>query len=257
MNISGVHGSQQADSSNVVKKQSSDPVIKEAQEKIEELRKKIKSLADDDTLDARTKAEQKKAMQEQISELNRQIRERKAELRKQEYELKKAREGGMGGRESTAYKGGADIFSVQGANAFLKAQNPVEISNALGELKQGMELTARRLAKEIATDVGRGADTSAKENMLADLKEGIANTKHNQVEVLVDANIAMSSAGDDTEEEEVEDPEEEKAEGGNENENESGNENVNGDGIRIEGIYNKDGNWSVEEKTGADYENKA
>lgn len=255
MNVSGVHGSQQT-SSSVVKKQSSDPVIKEAQEKIEELQKKIKSLTDDDTLDAKTKAEQKKAMQEQISELNRQIRERKAELRKQEYEAKKAREGGMGGRTANAYKGGADIFSIQGTNAFLKAQNSVKISNALGELKQSMEITAKRLSKEIAIDVGRGADTSVKENMLADLKEGIANTKHNQVEVLVDANIAMSSAGDDTEDEEVEDPEEEKAEGVNESEKES-DDSIEYDGIKIEGIYNKDGNWAEEENTGGEYEDKA
>lgn len=250
MNVSGVNSSQQS-SSGALKKQSTDPVIKEAQDKIEELKEKIKALSDDDTLDARTKAEQKKEMQEQISELNMQIRQRQAELRKQEYESKKAKEGAT---EATAYKGNGDIFSVKGTNALLSAQNSISISNDLGELAYGMEITARRLSKEIMKDVERGADTSAKENMLADLKEGIVNTRHNQVEFALEANLAMSSAGDSEEEEEVEGAEEEKSDVEN-TEGEIGG--TGNDGIKIEGIYDKDGNLTAESGTDSEYEDRA
>lgn len=61
MQVSGVKGSQQA-AVGVNRKQSSDSIIREAQDKIAELKERIKSLADDDTLDAESKAEQKKAI---------------------------------------------------------------------------------------------------------------------------------------------------------------------------------------------------
>ena len=252
MQISGVHGSQQT-AAGVNKKESSDPIIKEAQDKIAELQKRMKELVNDDTLDADSKAEQKKEMQMQISELNSQIKQRQAELRKQEYESKKAREPKSGG---SVHKGSADAFSIKGANALLSACNAVKISDALGDLAKGMELTARRLSSEIEKDIERGADVSVKENMLSDLKEGIANTKNNQLEVLVDANLTMNSAAEDEEEEAAVVTEEgEKAEGENAEVTEEEN-GVKSDDIKIEGIYDKDGNLSEEIKTESDYEIK-
>ncbi len=255
MQISGIQGSQQS-AVGVNRKQSSDSIIREAQDKIAELKERIKSLAADDTLDAESKAEQKKELQLQISELNTQIKQRQAELRKQEYESKKAREGKADG---TVYKGKRDVFSIKGVNALLSAQNSIDISNDLGSLAQRMELTARRLNREIQNDIARGADVSAKENMLSDIKTGIANTKSNQVEVLCDANLTMNSAA-----EEEEAGEEENAVEGEKN-TESGeeegktetvvnvNENVE---IRTEGAYDKNGDFAGTEKVGAKYEVK-
>lgn len=252
MQISGVQGSQQA---GVNKKQSSDPIIKEAQDKIAELQKRMKELVNDDTLDAKSKAEQKKEMQAQISELNTQIKQRQAELRKQEYESKKARESKSGGN---VHKGDADAFSVQGTNALLSACNAVKISDALGDLAKGMELTARRLSSEIETDIERGADVSVKENMLSDLKKGIANTKSNQLEILVDANITMNSAAEDEEEGAVvEDTEEDEETEGENAEGSEGDTSIKSDGMIIEGIYDKDGKLSAESKEESDYEDRA
>ena len=252
MQISGVQGSQQA---GVTKKQSSDPIIKEAQDKIAELQKRMKELVNDDTLDAKSKAEQKKEMQAQISELNSQIKQRQAELRKQEYESKKARQSKSGGG---VHKGSADAFSVQGTNALLSACNAVKISDALGDLAKGMELTARRLSSEIEKDIERGADVSVKENMLSDLKEGIANTKNNQLEILVDANITMNSAAEVEEEGVVKGTEESEETDGENAEVSEGETSIKSDGIKIEGIYDKAGNWVEEENgEGKDYEDRA
>ena len=252
MQISGVQGSQQA---GVTKKQSSDPIIKEAQDKIAELQKRMKEIVNDDTLDAKSKAEQKKEMQAQISELNSQIKQRQAELRKQEYESKKARQSKSGGG---VHKGSADAFSVQGTNALLSACNAVKISDALGDLAKGMELTARRLSSEIEKDIERGADVSVKENMLSDLKEGIANTKNNQLEILVDANITMNSAAEVEEEGVVKGTEESEETDGENAEVSEGETSIKSDGIKIEGIYDKAGNWVEEENgEGKDYEDRA
>ncbi len=255
MQVSGVKDSQNT-AVGVSQKQSSDPVIKDARDKIAELKERIKALADDDTLDAKSKAEQKKELQLQISELNTQIKQRQAELRKQEYESKKARENKPDG---TVYKGKADIFSVKGANALLSAQNAFNISDDLGDLAHSMELTARRLNKEIQTDIERGADVSAKEAMLSDLKVGIANTKSNQVEILCDANLTMNSAAEEGEEEEETAAEGEENAEGEEGEIKTelnGNNTESGD-IKIEGIYDKNGNLADNKENEAEYEAKA
>lgn len=252
MQISGIQGSQQS-TVGVNRKQSSDLIIREAQNKIAELKERIKSLADDDTLDAESKAEQKKELQLQISELNTQIKQRQAELRKQEYDSKKAREGKADG---TVYKGKRDVFSIKGVNALISAQNSIDISNGLGSLARRMELTARRLNSEIQKDIARGADVSAKENMLSDIKVGIANTKSNQVEVLCDANLTMNSAAE-------EELEENAAEGEKNTEGVENGDNteivVNGNeigDIKTEVIYDKNGDLAGDEKVGAEYEVK-
>lgn len=253
MQVSGVKGSQQA-AVGVNRKQSSDSIIREAQDKIAELKERIKSLADDDTLDAESKAEQKKQLQLQISELNTQIRQRQAELRKQEYESKKAREGKTGG---TVYKGKGDVFSIKGVNALLSAQNSIEISNDLGSLAKRMELTTKRLSREIQKDIARGADVSAKENILSDLKVGIANTKSNQVEVLCDANLTMNSAAEE-EDEEASVEGEKNVEGKEaEGKTENGENIIESDGIKTEGIYDKNGSLADNEESGAKYEAEA
>ena len=82
MNISGVQSQNTAAYQQVNKQQGDDPVIKNAQSQIDELRKQLQQLAENEEMDPKTKTEKKQQIQQQISDLNAQIRQRQMEIRK-------------------------------------------------------------------------------------------------------------------------------------------------------------------------------
>lgn len=251
MQISGIQSTQQT--ANVNNRQSSDPVIKNAQNQIAELQKRLQALAEDGETDAKTKADKKKEIQQQIADLNTQIRQRQAEMRKQQQEpkenYKKKAE-----REAEQKQAKAGAFTARGTQALISAENSVKQSDTLGAVVTDLEGKERILKRQIATDAARGADTSAKQTELSKIKEHISGAKEDQAEVLGEANKTLKAAAEYDKEERKAEKSKEKDE---EKESEKSGETEEKK-IKTEGIYDKDGNWVEEEDDeGKDYEDRA
>lgn len=242
MQISGIQSQNAASYNSVNKQQGNDPVIKNAQSQIEELRKQLQELAENKEMDPKTKSDKKQQIQQQISDLNTQIRQRQVELRKEQQAPKQSAEK-QAEKEQMEEKTGANAggFSKTGTNALISAANSVEVSDAVGKINTSLKGQAKVLTAQIKTDAANGADVTAKQAELEKVNKGIQNTSSAQAEALGKADSELKNAADvETEKENVKDKD-----GDNDNDKE----------IKVDGMYDKDGN-RVEEKEESEFEDE-
>lgn len=236
MQITGVQQNT-ASYQQVNKQQGDDPVIKNAQSQIEELRKQLQQLAENKDMDPKTKTEKKQQIQQQISDLTAKIRQRQNEMRREKQASSKARADAPreeAKNESAAVSGG---FSKNAAGALISASNALDNADALSGLNAKLSGRARELSAEIETDLKKGADVTAKQAELDKVNKGVKNTASAAADVLSEAGETLENAAD----------KEDEAAG------------VKEDEIKTEGMYDKDGN-RTEEKHGdeeSDFEDKA
>ena len=182
--------------------QSDDPVIKNAQSQIEELRKRMQALAKNEDMDADTKREKRQELQQQISDLQVTIRQRQLELRnkKQQESIEKA-EAARAKTQPDSVKEAkqAGAFTTKGMNAVLSAGNAMEISKAQGDLASRLEGRANELKSEIKLDKARGADTREKSDELAKATRGAKKAQSDQIGTLGKAVKELKEAKDEDE----------------------------------------------------------
>ena len=224
---------------------SDDSIIKNARQQIEDLKRQIKELAENDKMDAKTKSEKKQELQKQINELNVRIRQREMELRKQQQEAKEnpQREEAKAAAEN-AVKPEKVGFSKEMTGAVVAASTHLDVAGAMSEVSAKLSGRAGELETEIATDIGRGAATSAKENELFKVKNGAKNSADAAVSGLAEAGEKLENAAEaDKESDSVDEKED------SEEENE----------VRTDGMYDKDGNRVEDENenVGDEYEDRA
>lgn len=236
MQITGVQQNT-ASYQQVNKQQGDDPVIKNAQSQIEELRKQLQQLAENKDMDPKTKTEKKQQIQQQISDLTAQIRQRQNEMRREKQASAKARADAPREEAKNESAGVSGGFSKNAAGALISASNALDNADALSGLNAKLSGRARELSAEIETDLKRGADVTAKQAELDKVNKGVKNTASAAAKVLSEADERLENASD--EEKETEDVKEEE--------------------IKTEGMYDKDGN-RIEEKHGneeSDFKDKA
>lgn len=188
---------------------SDDPVIKNAQSRIEALQKQLQQLAKNEDMDADTKREKRQELQQQISDLNAAIRQRQMELRnkKQQENMEKAA-AARAKNEPEAVARHAGAFTTKGMNAVLSAGNAMEISKAQGDLAARLDGRANELKSEIALDKARGADTREKSEELAKAARGTKKAQSDQIGTLGKAVKELKDAEDNDRNTSQEDEEE-------------------------------------------------
>ena len=129
MNITGIQSQNTAAYQQVNKQQGDDPVIKNAQSQIEELRKQLQQLAENKDMDPKTKTEKKQQIQQQISDLNTQIRQRQAEMRKEKQSPKENTQRAAAEAETKKENAKAGGFSAASASALISASNALSIAD--------------------------------------------------------------------------------------------------------------------------------
>ena len=203
MNIAGVSVSQGTGAAQQVNRsEAQDSVIKSLQSRIEEIRNQMRELEKHEDLDPKSKADKKAEMQKQISELQAQIRQRQAEMREEKLQpteqskQKQAEKQAEQEAKQQAKTGTTAAFSKTGANAFLSADNAMDISKAHGGVATALEVRARELAAELRSDSSRGAATEQKQEELADVTARAKKARGEQVSVLGEANKEMSHAAE-------------------------------------------------------------
>lgn len=246
MNISGVQSQNTAAYQQVNKQQGDDPVIKNAQSQIDELRKQLQQLAENEEIDPKTKTEKKQQIQQQISDLNAQIRQRQAEIRKEKQASKENPQRTAAEAKTKEENEKASGFSAASTSALISASNSLDVADSLSSLHSKLKGRARELTSEIETDKTRGADITAKQSELDKVNKGVKNTAIAHAQVLDEADDALKNAAEsdadalsEKESKNVKEKEEEEKE------------------IKTNGMYDKDGN-RLEDKDGeSDFEDKA
>lgn len=243
MQISGISNSAQNTSQGVTRQQSEDQIIKNAQAQIEALRKQIQELAENKELDPKVKSEKKQELQKQITELNTQIRQRQAELRKEKSQPTEQSQKKQAEKEAKAENKPGGAISRRGFNTLLSADNAVSLSNVHGSVASSLEGRAKELSSEIKQDGGRGAVTEQKQNELAEISSHAKKARNAQAETLGEANKNMKKSA------EIENEADKKADKDKSREEE----------IKVDGIYDKDGNRIERNDPGDNrsYEDKA
>ena len=243
MNIAGVSGSQGTGAAQQVSRsEAQDSVVKSLQSRIEEIRNQMRELAKNEDLDPKSKSDKRAEMQKQISELQAQIRQRQAEMQKEkmqptEQDKQKQAEKQA---EQEAKTGTAAGFSKTGANAFLSADNAMDISKAQGSVATALTGRARELAAELISDSSRGAATEQKQEELADVTARAKKARGEQISSLGKANKDMIDAA------EIDAKTKEKAEASDENR------------PAVHGKYDKDGRRvSEDDPEEKDFEDRA
>lgn len=246
MNISGVQSQNTAAYQQVNKQQGDDPVIKNAQSQIDELRKQLQQLAENEEMDPKTKTEKKQQIQQQISDLNAQIRQRQAEIRKEKQASKENPQRTAAEAETKKENAKAGGFSTASASALISASNALGTADALSSLHSKLKGRARELSAEIEIDKGRGADITAKQNELDKVNKGVKNTAAAHAEVLGEADDALKNAAE-SDAEALSEKDKESVKEKEEDEKE----------IKTKGMYDKDGNRIEDKDEESDFEDKA
>ncbi|MDE7281604.1 MAG: hypothetical protein K2N36_07685, partial [Ruminiclostridium sp.] len=214
-------------------------VIKSLQSRIEEIRNQMRELAKNEDLDPKAKADKKAEMQKQISELQAQIRQRQAEIREEKMqptEQSKQRQAEKQAEQEAkqqAKTGVKAAISKTGANAFLAADNAMDISKTHGKVANALTGRARELAAELRSDSSRGAATEQKQEELAKVTARAQKAKGEQVSALGKANKELNNAA------EIDAKTKEKAKADKNSQDE--------EKIKIEGRYERDGS-RIDEK---------
>lgn len=244
MNISGVQSQNTAAYQQTNKQQGDDPVIKNAQSQIDELRKQLQQLAENEEMDPKTKTEKKQQIQQQISDLNAQIRQRQAEIRKEKQASKENPQRTAAEAKTKEENAKASGFSTASASALISVSNSLDVADSLSSLNTKLKGRARELSAEIEIDKARGADITAKQSELDKVNKGVKNTAVAHARVLGEADDALKSAAESdaealSEKENVKEKEEDKKE------------------IKTKGMYDKDGNRIEDKDEESDFEDKA
>lgn len=189
--ITGIASKNSKTSSNVVafnagkKGEEEDNAVTRLQDQINSLRERVQSIAENDSLDAKTKAELTRNVKEQMGELTQQLNQRRLELRQQELEEEEeAQSKGKAPDSDQASKDTGksryDTFTKDDglggiSNAMMSASNSVKLSR----LQQG--IAARKegeigiLEKQIQKDtklIGRTVPAGLQEIPPSDKQDG-------------------------------------------------------------------------------------
>lgn len=189
--MTGIAGKSSKTPSNVVmfnagkKGEEEDNAVTRLQEQINSLRERVQSIAENDSLDAKTKAELTQNVKEQMGELTQQLNQRRLELRQQELEEEeeaqskgKAPDGDQASKDTGRSR--YDTFTKDDglsgiSNAMMSASNSVKLSR----LQQG--IAARKegqigiLEKQIQKDtklIGRTVPAGLQEIPPSEKQDG-------------------------------------------------------------------------------------
>lgn len=182
-----------------------DEYSKGIQQQISEAQQELQELSANKELSMEEKMEKRQAIQQEITALQQQLRQHQIEQRRQQQEqsqTKQTQESSQSAqRQETSSQAGMQGLSGSVMAAMLSADNAMRQSEVQGRVATQMKGQANILESEIQQDKARGADTTKKEEDLADLQTRVQQTTASQVSTLSEAGAQVTDAAEQTDEE--------------------------------------------------------
>lgn len=172
-----------------------DAVSKEMQRQIEETKKQIQELSENQKMPPEEKMKKRQELQKQLTDLTNQLRQHQIEQRRQKQQEKKqgtSMDDMLGGSRKTAKTGGKAGaakagLSKAGMKALISSDTAMKQADAQGSVATGLEGRAGVLEAEIKQDGSRGMDVLDKKEELAELQQRTSDTLTSQGETLGEA----------------------------------------------------------------------
>lgn len=172
-----------------------DAVSRDIQRQIEETKKQIQELSENQKMTPEEKMKKRQELQKRLAELTNQLRQHQVEERRQKQQEKKqgtSMDDLLGNsRKMAKSKGGPKApgagMSKAGMKALISADTAMKQAGVQGSVAAGLEGRAGVLEAEIKQDGGRGLDVSGKQEELAKAEQRASDTLAAQGETLGEA----------------------------------------------------------------------
>lgn len=178
-----------------------DPMVRDLQRQIEDLKNRMKELSSNPELTAEMKAKKRQEIQKQISDLEVQLRQRQIEV-KREDAMKKRQENysmdEMLGTKQQVKKSGkqSEGLSTGSMEAMISADASVKQADVHGSVARTMEGKAGVLEAEIKQDSAMGCKPEGKEEALAEVQAKADEAASAQMGALAQANETAKKAAE-------------------------------------------------------------
>lgn len=167
-----------------------DPVSKNIQNRIANMREQLQTISADESMSAEDKMKKRQEIQREISNLNQQLRQHEIEQRKEQQAKKQPAEDFPKPRiKSGKRRSGLSQASMQ---AMISADSAMKQASVQGSVSSAMDGRAGVLKAEIKQDAGR--DNSDKKAELAEVEQKSMDADASQMSTLADANKAVEAA---------------------------------------------------------------
>lgn len=176
--------------------QAMDSYSKNIQSQIANKQKEMQELSKSEDMSLEDKMKKRQEIQQEIADLNNQLRQHQIEQRKEQQSKGSSMDDMLGGNrqaQKKSAKSGTGMSSASMA-AIISADMSMGQVKVQSQVKTDMEGRAGVLKAEINLDAGRGGNTGAKEEELADIEEKVNNVTSSQMSALSDINKNLEEA---------------------------------------------------------------
>ena len=176
-----------------------DPMVRELQRQIEDLKNRMKELSSNPELTAEMKSKKRQELQKQISDLEVQLRQRQMEVKREEAMKKRTENYSMDEMLGTKRQTGKSDkqsagLSTGSMEAMISADESMKQADVHGSVAKKMEGKAGVLEAEIKQDSAMGCKPEGKEEALAEVKAKAGEATVAQMSTLAQANRVVSEA---------------------------------------------------------------
>lgn len=178
-----------------------DPMVKDLQRQIEDLKNQMKELSSNSEMSPEMKSKKRQDLQKQISDLEVQLRQRQMEVKREEAMEKRQKNYSMDemlGTKQQAKKSGKEStgLSAGSMEAMISADASVKQADVHGSIAKKMEGKAGVLEAEIKQDSAMSCAPEGKEEALAEAQAKAYEASSAQLGALAQANKAVKEAAE-------------------------------------------------------------
>ena len=178
-----------------------DPMVKDLQRQIEDLKNQMKELSSNSELTPEMKSKKRQDLQKQISDLEVQLRQRQMEVKREEAMKKSSQDYSMDEMLGTKQRAGKSDKQNTGLSsgsmeAMISADASMKQADVHGSTARKMEGRAGVLEAEIKQDSAMGCKPEGKEEALAETKARANEATAAQMGSLAQANKATKEAAE-------------------------------------------------------------
>lgn len=178
-----------------------DPMVKDLQRQIEDLKNQMKELSSNSEMSPEMKSKKRQDLQKQISDLEVQLRQRQMEVKREEAMEKRQKNYSMDemlGTKQQAKKSGKEStgLSAGSMEAMISADASVKQADVHGSIAKKMEGKAGVLEAEIKQDSAMSCAPEGKEEALAEAQAKANEASSAQLGALAQANKAVKEAAE-------------------------------------------------------------
>ncbi len=159
-----------------------DAYSKHIKTQIAQIQKEMQQLSSNEELSAEEKQKKRQEYQQKITELNNQLRQHEIDKRREKQQEQAAAKGEEQAKERPETNEG---ISKAGIKSMISADSSMKQAKSQGTVVTKLKGEARVTAREIKTDLERGGNVGAKQELLANVNQSVEKAEGWQ-EILLD-----------------------------------------------------------------------